>query len=61
MMKNILLALASIAVFSLTSCTGPLGHGQMVPRADVEEVERQAPVTPTPNPTGVPGINPFFF
>lgn len=55
------MTLASLAALTLVSCNGPVGFGQMAPRADVEAVERQAPVTPTPNPTGVPGINPLFF
>lgn len=42
--------LAAFALLGLASCTP--GVGPLVPQTDVEQVERQAPVTPTPNPTG---------
>ncbi|GHC41251.1 hypothetical protein AAFN60_06945 [Roseibacillus persicicus] len=59
-MKNTFLILASLAALGLVSCTGQLGYGQMTPRVNVEEVERQEAVTPTPNPTGVQGYDDRF-
>ena len=41
---------AALALVGLASCTP--GVGPLVPQVDVEQAERQAPVTPTPNPTG---------
>lgn len=62
-MKTLLVITASLAVLGLASCVGPngtLGNGQLVPRVNVEEVERQTPVSPTPNPTGVVGYDNSF-
>ncbi|MGJ8724822.1 MAG: hypothetical protein ACSHYB_09720 [Roseibacillus sp.] len=59
-MKKTFLILSSLAVLGLVSCASHNGIGQMTPRVNVEEVERQAPVTPTPNPTGVQGYDARF-
>ncbi|MDP0490606.1 MAG: hypothetical protein Q7Q71_06115 [Verrucomicrobiota bacterium JB023] len=50
-MNKKLMSLAGLGLLALASCTAPYGSGmqQMTPRADVEAVERQAPVTPAPS------------
>ena len=51
-MKNHLPIVAAAGAFALgvVSCApGPYNQPSMLPAADVEQVERQAPVTGTPN------------
>ena len=47
-MKTIYSFLAILAIATLASCNAPYGNGvqALKPNADVESLERQAPVTP---------------
>ena len=53
-MKKTIALISAPVVLALASCNTPLGNGvqPLSPHVNVEEIERQAPVTPTPNPTG---------
>lgn len=60
-MKKLSLIVPAVALLATTSCTSRFGTD---PGGQVEELERQAPVTPTPNPSGQifdPTLNPNGF
>ncbi len=49
-MKKTILFTASATIAVLASCNAPYGNGlqPLRPQADIEAIERQAPVTPAP-------------
>ncbi len=49
-MKIMHLSLVACSLMGLAACSSPFQAP--LPGANVEELERQAPVSPTPNPTG---------